>query len=70
MAGVWGNSWGASWGASWAEAILPPVPTLLLGTIAIGPALAAEAFMRAALADAGITARPLLAGLISTDRSD
>lgn len=64
---VWGNSWGSAWGASWAEAVVPPVASLLLGTVSIGPALAAQAMMLAALADAGVSGRALLAGVVSID---
>ncbi|TIN84351.1 hypothetical protein [Mesorhizobium sp.] len=67
---VWGNSWGNAWGVSWAEAVVPPVASLLLGTVSIGPALAAQALMRATLADSGVSGRPMLAGAVSIDEED
>jgi hypothetical protein len=47
---VWSASWGSSWGYAWAEAVLPPVATLVLGEIRIRPLLDASVAMKTAIA--------------------
>ncbi|WP_217577327.1 hypothetical protein [Mesorhizobium sp. GbtcB19] len=66
MSDVWGGSWGSSWGHSWAEAVLPPVATLVLGEIRIRPALAGAVEMETAIS-ADIDASPLLSAKVRTD---
>lgn len=63
---VWGGSWGGSWNGYWAEAVLPPVATLVLGAIRIRPALGASVAMETALAG-DIDAFPALSARIRTD---
>jgi hypothetical protein len=66
MTDVWGGSWGSSWGHSWAEAVLPPVATLVLGEIRIRPALAGSVRTETVIS-ADIDASPALSAKIRTD---
>lgn len=66
MTDVWGGAWGLSWGHSWAEAMLPPVATLILGSISIRPTLDASVSMKTAIAG-DVEASPLLSAKIRTD---